>query len=148
MNRYPSDQELERFLENLEREELYAPAHLKEEILRKAAQTERNEKSGGRKSPPFLFPVYTLKMIAGMAAAVCLVFLIPAQDAGAGGMAGTEVSGGAGEEDRERISLDERLCSFLEEKREAAAKWEEKTGGRLILDSLGGIDDDESKEKE
>ena len=79
MSRYPSDEELYRFIEELEKEELYAPGHLKEEILLKVnaeeAQTNKN-----RKGQPTPFPVYTLKMAAGIAAAVLLIFTIPVQD--------------------------------------------------------------------
>ena len=40
MSRYPSDEELYRFIEELEKEELYAPGHLKEEILLKVNEEE------------------------------------------------------------------------------------------------------------
>lgn len=45
MNRYPTDEELARLIESLEKEELYAPRHLKEEILLKAEHLEEKEAS-------------------------------------------------------------------------------------------------------
>lgn len=35
MKNYPTDEELNAFLEKLEQQELYAPEHLKEEIMKK-----------------------------------------------------------------------------------------------------------------
>ncbi len=70
MSRYPSDEELYRFIEELEKEELYAPRHLKEEILLKVDGEEKAEKSKNRKGQPTPFPVYTIKMAAGIAAAI------------------------------------------------------------------------------
>lgn len=78
MNRYPTDEELNRFIEELEKEELYAPRHLKEEILLKAAKTEQMHKSESKRSQPVQMFTYTLKIVAGMAAAIFLVFMIPA----------------------------------------------------------------------
>ena len=78
MNKYPSDEELELWIHNLEQEELYAPRHLKEEIMHKALQSKKN-------SPPVSFLSYTVKMVAGMAAAVVLTFVIPVND-------GTDIS--------------------------------------------------------
>ncbi len=70
MSRYPTDEELERFMEQLTQEELYAPRHLKEEILHKMELQENSKK-------PVSFFSYTLKMVAGMAAAIILTFAIP-----------------------------------------------------------------------
>lgn len=78
MNRYPTDEELNRFIEELEQEKLYAPRHLKEEILQKAAQTKEEKKSKSKKEQPVQMFTYTLKIVAGMAAAIFLVFMIPA----------------------------------------------------------------------
>lgn len=77
MNRYPTDEELNRLIEELEQQELYAPKHLKEEILLKAQEQVRNEEAGSKRAQPASFLMYTLKMAAGMAAAVLLVFMIP-----------------------------------------------------------------------
>ncbi len=78
MNRYPSDEELDLWIHNLEQEELYAPRHLKEEIMHKAFGSNQS-------SLPVSFLSYSAKMIAGMAAAVVLTFMIPASD-------GTDIS--------------------------------------------------------
>lgn len=78
MNRYPTDEELNRFIEELEQEKLYAPRHLKEEILQKAVQTKEEKKSKSKKERPVQMFTYTLKIVAGMAAAIFLVFMIPA----------------------------------------------------------------------
>lgn len=80
MREYLSDEELARLIEQLEGQELYAPKHLKEEILNKAfpKQTEQAQpkpKSTGRK-PISLFS-YRLKIVAGMAAALIMLMLIP-----------------------------------------------------------------------
>ena len=105
MNRYPTDEELARLIESLEKEELYAPRHLKEEILLKAERLEEKEASNkkadarvaktetqvkkadaqvakqspsqGEKAKPVSFLSYTIKMVAGMAAAILLTFAIP-----------------------------------------------------------------------
>lgn len=82
MKGYPTDEELNLLIEQLEEQELYAPRHLKEEIMNKAfpKQTEQvqpGSKSGG-KEPIALF-TYRLKIIAGMAAALIMLMLIPFQ---------------------------------------------------------------------
>ena len=41
MNDYPTEEELNRMIEELEREQLYAPKHLKEDILFKARKIEK-----------------------------------------------------------------------------------------------------------
>ena len=76
MSRYPSDEELYRFIEELEKEELYAPRHLKEEILLKVNEEEKAEKSKNRKGQPTPFPVYTFKMAAGKTAGNFFIFLV------------------------------------------------------------------------
>ena len=80
MREYLSDEELTRLIEELEEQELYAPKHLKEEILNKAfpKQTEQAQpkpKSTGQK-PVSLF-AYRLKIVTGMAAALIMLMLIP-----------------------------------------------------------------------
>ncbi len=84
-NRYPTDEELLFFIENLETEELYAPRHLKEEILleadKRTAYVTVTEKIIGRpEKSPVSFLSYTVKVIAGMAAALLLTFSIPMRD--------------------------------------------------------------------
>lgn len=80
MREYLTDEELDRMIEQLEGQELYAPKHLKEEILNKAfpKQTEQvlpKSKSGGNR--PVSLLTYRLKIIAGMAAALIMLVLIP-----------------------------------------------------------------------
>ena len=82
MREYLTDEELTRMIEQLETQELYAPRHLKEEILNKAfpKQTEQvlpKSKSSGKK-PVSLF-AYRLKIITGMAATLIMLLLIPLQ---------------------------------------------------------------------
>lgn len=80
MREYLSDEELTRLIEQLEEQELYAPKHLKEEILNKAfpKQTEQAPpKPKSTKQKPVSLFTYRLKIIAGMAAALIMLILIP-----------------------------------------------------------------------
>ena len=47
MNDYPTEEELNRMIEELEREQLYAPKHLKEDILFKARKIEKRRNKNG-----------------------------------------------------------------------------------------------------
>lgn len=80
MREYLSDEELSRLIGQLEEQELYAPKHLKEEILNKAfpKQTEQAQPKpkSARQKPVSLFS-YRLKIVAGMAAALIMLVLIP-----------------------------------------------------------------------
>ena len=80
MKGYPTDEELNLLIEQLEEQELYAPRHLKEEIMNKAfpKQTEQAQPKHkrGRTESITLF-TYRLKIIAGMAAALIMLILIP-----------------------------------------------------------------------
>lgn len=80
MREYLSDEELTRLIEELEEQELYAPKHLKEEILNKAfpKQTEQAQPKPKsiRQKPVSLF-AYRLKIVTGMAAALIMLVLIP-----------------------------------------------------------------------
>lgn len=82
MKGYPTDEELNLLIEQLEEQELYAPKHLKEEIMNKvfSKQTERArpKHKSGRMESITLF-TYRLKIIAGMAAALIMLILIPFQ---------------------------------------------------------------------
>lgn len=81
MKEYPSDEELRLFIEELERQELYAPNHMKEQILNRAfpKQTAQGLPApGGGRDPVQLFS-YRLKIIAGMAAALMMLVLLPIQ---------------------------------------------------------------------
>ena len=122
MSRYPSDEELYRFIEELEKEELYAPGHLKEEILLKVNEEEAHT-SKNRKEQPTPFPVYTLKMAAGIAAAVLLIFTIPVQDGSNVSRADSQKKGWSipekweQEKDEEEISLSERINDRFDRER-------------------------------
>ncbi len=76
MMKYPSDEELIQWILSLEQEELYAPIHLKEEIMKKVLQPA--EKSAQKqKNPQISFFAYAVKIVAGMAAAILLTFVLP-----------------------------------------------------------------------
>lgn len=82
MKGYPTDEELNFLIERLEEQELYAPAHLKEEIMNRAfpKQTEQAQpKYKSAKSKPITLFTYRLKIVAGMAAALIMLALIPLQ---------------------------------------------------------------------
>lgn len=81
MKEYPTDEELELFVEQLEQQELYAPKYMKEQILSRAFPKQTAEvlpRSGGGKGSVQLFS-YRLKIIAGMAAAFLMLVLLPIQ---------------------------------------------------------------------
>lgn len=80
MNHYPTDQELEQWIEQLEQEELYAPKHLKDEIIFRARQASNAEsfsvekkKAAKRKE----FIIYSMKIIGSMAAVLMILFTVP-----------------------------------------------------------------------
>lgn len=82
MREYPTDEELERLIAQLEQQELYAPKHMKEQILSQVfpKQTDKTPaKSGSAQKPVALF-TYRLKIIAGMAAALMMLAVIPMQN--------------------------------------------------------------------
>ncbi|MBQ8598187.1 MAG: hypothetical protein IJ409_10395, partial [Lachnospiraceae bacterium] len=114
MNRYPSDEELNRLIEALEQQELYAPKNLKHQTLERARRDGILEEvsnaealkaevpkggnrqeiptdkkpgssihSGTRKSVQMF--TYSFKVLAGMAAAIAMLIVLPMQDAAAGG---------------------------------------------------------------
>lgn len=79
MKEYPTEEELALFISQLEQQELYAPRHLKEEIIKQAFPEQTVEaapKSGGGERAVQLF-VYRLKIIAGMAAALFMLAMLP-----------------------------------------------------------------------
>lgn len=80
MSGYPTDEELERLISQLEGQELYAPKHMKEQILSQAFPKQTAEEisvSGSRVRRVQSF-TYRLKIIAGMAAAIIMLMFIPA----------------------------------------------------------------------
>lgn len=122
MKQYPTEEELNRFLEELKKEELYAPAHLKEEIMNRVfpeEMQEEAEENGKEKDPEenqsrvrkqekstekkaASFAVYVLKVAAGMAAALTLLIVNPFRD-------GSDISraGLLQEEDRPGITRED-----------------------------------------
>ena len=122
--KYPSDQELQNWILELEQEELYAPRHLKEEILKKATQpaelkqmagTAEDVKKmqlpegGGRnpEHPQSSFFAYTLKIVAGMAAAILLTFVLPANN-------GMDISRAKERMERMEIMADKKQEQLIE----------------------------------
>lgn len=79
MSGYPTDEELERMIEQLEAQELYAPKHMKEQILNQAflKQTVKEFPMSGSGTRPVRNFTYRLKIIAGMAAAIIMLMIIP-----------------------------------------------------------------------
>lgn len=82
MREYPTDEELQSFIENLEKQELYAPRHLKPQILEQAFPEKVVNQSSdiGRKGSQTSVLVYRLKIMAGMAAALLMLAILPALD--------------------------------------------------------------------
>lgn len=82
MKEYLTDAELELLIEQMERQELYAPRHMKEQIMNRAFPKQTVEvlpKSGGRERPASLL-AYRIKIIAGMAAAIVMLMILPVQE--------------------------------------------------------------------
>lgn len=165
MQRYPTDEELNSFMEELEKEELYAPGNLKEEILLKvreqsSAETAEHGMGHGRQDKRMhgsSFLLYTFKMAAGMAAAVLLVFMIPFNDGSSISLAETpEIEWDASKEeqlkkDSARISLGDRISRYMDEKREENEKQTGKVSEKLDelfnKNDLGGDNYESQKEE-
>ncbi len=79
MNGYPTDEELELLISQLENKELYAPRHMKEQILNQAfpKQTAEIFPGAGSRGRTVQTFTYRLKIIAGMAAALIMLLLLP-----------------------------------------------------------------------
>lgn len=79
MKEYPTEEELEFFIKQMEQQELYAPRHMKEQILSKAfpKQTVEILPKSGSSERRFQVLSYRFKIIAGMAAAIFMLFLLP-----------------------------------------------------------------------
>lgn len=153
MNSYLTDEELNSFIEELEKEELYAPVHLKAEIFDRlnAQKTAASRQSAGKREKPISFFVYTLKMAAGMAAAMVLVFTLPVPDGSAVSRAEAierdyekEVQQLKETKQREgKLSLDERMIRYREEKRKNGKESPEDMIDK-INDFLNGGNENES----
>lgn len=79
MSKYPTDEELEKFIRQLEQQELYAPVHIREQVLNRAfpKQTEQPLSKSGSGPGKSQILAYRLKIIVGMAAAIFILFLLP-----------------------------------------------------------------------
>lgn len=78
-NRTPSyltDEQLEKLMQSLEQQELYAPAHLKESVFDKLHENQKKAK----RQKEISFGMYTFRMVAGMAAAILVLFLVPIEN--------------------------------------------------------------------
>ena len=82
MREYPTDEELERLIAQLEQQELYAPQHMKEQILSQVfpKQTDKMPAKSGSAQKPIALFTYRLKIVAGMAAALIMLAVIPMQN--------------------------------------------------------------------
>lgn len=83
MREYPTDEELELLISELENQELYAPKHMKEQILDQAFPKKAPEmfRENQRNGTVQTF-TYRLKIIAGMAAALIMLALLPSFGSG------------------------------------------------------------------
>lgn len=82
MNKYPTDEELELFISQIEEGELYAPRHMKEQILSQAfpKQAVRGRACSGSGGRGVQLLAYRVKIIAGMAAALLVLMILPMQE--------------------------------------------------------------------
>lgn len=143
---YPSDQELEKWILELEQEELYAPKHLKEEILkmtRELATTSEFAKNAElenaknleahmiskKKSPQVTFFAYTVKVVAGMAAAILLTFVLPTGN-------GLEISRAEERMERMEEKADKRQEQLIANERRPEAAGEGRDNLKTDLFSL------------
>lgn len=80
MSGYPTDEELKRLIRQLEAQEMYAPRHMKEQILSQAfpKQTVKEFPLSGSGTRTVQSFTYRLKIITGMAAAIIMLMIIPA----------------------------------------------------------------------
>ena len=102
MKGYPTDEELKLFIERMEQQELYAPGHMKEQILSRAFPKKTGEElpeTGRGEGEVRFFPdtrdqkshvdrgrrryvdfLYRVKILAGLAAALFLLLVFPFQE--------------------------------------------------------------------
>ena len=80
-NRYPDDEELMKFIEEMETHELYAPSHLKEETLlaEKEKVNEKKRIRDEKRKRQMLF--YSIRVGGAVAAAIAVLVLIPQNEA-------------------------------------------------------------------
>lgn len=156
MNGYPTDEELELLIDQLEKQELYAPKHMKEQILNQAFPKQTVEifpGSGSRTRSVQTF-TYRLKIIAGMAAALVMLMIIPLNNDSRGYEAEwqtadmEQVSGEqqAGHEEK-NMNLNERFNERTREINQKFNSWFEQVNnfqlGILFDTENGGIYDED-----
>lgn len=123
MNGYPTDEELNKWIEALEEQPLYAPIHLQESVLCKLQEQKQKKREASEKVSFFL---YSFKMAVGMAAAIVLLFAIPAND-------GSNKSY-ASELRKESEAAGEKLDAHFENGREKLSQLSEKLN--TMVDAL------------
>lgn len=117
MNRYPTDEELNAFIERMEQQELYAPKHLKQQILEKVSEEAIPKRSAHQSVQMF---AYSFKVIAGMAAAILMLILSPMEESRA-------ADNGADVYREQRLIEGAQATAQREAKQEEAYRiWEEK----------------------
>ncbi len=132
MNGYPTDEELDRLIEAMEQQPLYAPAHFRESVLCKLQEEEKQKREYSHRVSFFL---YSFKMAVGMAAAIVLLFAIPASN-------GSDKSYASAIR-RETEVTEQKLDAHFENGREKLSRISEKIStviDRLFQrEELGGI---------
>lgn len=163
MNEYPTDEELELLISQLEKQELYAPRHMKEQILAKAfpepseafsEQTAASFPEAGGRSQPVSTVTYRLKIIAGMAAALIMLMTIPitgdnreyGTDKQAADTKQWVMESQTGQE-KEGVDVNERFCEQTRELNRKFNTWFEQLNsfqlGTLFDMKNGGIYDED-----
>lgn len=133
MNRYPTDEELNAFIRQLEQQELYAPKNLKRQILDK-----KRRREAAVPMPVHGF-AYKIKVVAGMAAALLMLVLLPMNETGAAGaerMAIREQKQTEAYRDWEE-ALQKEVA--IKEKREAALQAGKEAAEAKIADMFQGL---------
>lgn len=135
MNRYLSDEELNKLIAEMEQKPMYAPAHLQESVLWKLDEKEKKKQ---QVSAEISFFLYSVKMAVGMVAAMVLLFTIPARD-------GSDKSYASGKY-RETQRIEQKLDVHLEQGKEKFSQISERLD-RLMEQlfqrrDLGGFGDE------
>lgn len=121
-----TEEELARLIESVEgRELLHAPGHLRENIFSHLQEEKRRERQWERQRALFS---YRVKVLAGMAAALTVLFLVPVDgtekaDAPRTGILGYVFYGGAGD-------VDQWEQDILERQQEIDKAWERYQAGQ------------------
>lgn len=130
MNRYPTDEELNAFIEQLERQELYAPKNLKRQILERTGSKERRP----HKSVQMF--AYSFKIAAGMAAALLMLVLLPTSESRAAGAEQLAIREQRQAQEYRTWEEDLQKEVAIKEKREAALQAGKEAAEKKIEDML------------